>query len=263
MPTVLVREVLRRASVLLTDAAPQFHRHGQNEMVDWLNDAQVAVAKFLPAACSRIDAVRLQPGTRQYIGSIPAADCKPGDGSVPAVPVIGTALLDIIRNMGANGATPGRPVRVVDRKTLDASSNGWHTEAAEVIKAFVYDPATPRHFYVSPGVPAGSNVWVELSYTAQPLRIPAGTGGAGAESYRADGDSIVTITIADEFIDDLVNYIVARANMKPVEWADAAKAVAFTSLFTGSLNAKVEALTGHNPNLKFLPFAMAPIGAAK
>ena len=68
--------------------------------------------------------------------------------------------------------------------------------------------------------------------------------------------------MSDEYIDDLVNYIVARANMKPVEWADGNKAAYFTSLFTGSLNAKVVAVTGNNPNLTRLPFAPEPVGRA-
>lgn len=253
MPTVLVKDVLSRASTLLLDSAPQFHRHKQPEMLDWLNDAQVAIAKFLPSACSRIDAIKLKPGTKQSIASIDAADCKPGDGSTPAAPVIGTQLLSLVRNMGAAGTTPGRAIRVQPRDALDTQDPDWHTKTGTVVRGFIADPATPHDFYVTPGVPASPAVWVEASYTAQPLRIPAA-------DYSA---STATITIADEFIDDLVNYIVARANMKPVEWVDAAKAVAFASMFTSSLNAKVEALTGHNPNLKFLPFAPAPIGAAK
>jgi hypothetical protein len=70
------------------------------------------------------------------------------------------------------------------------------------------------------------------------------------------------IQVRDEFIDDLVNYVVARANMKDAEWADANKAQFFQSMFLGSLNAKVAAITGSNPNLKRLPFAPEPIGAA-
>lgn len=228
MPTVLVKDVLSRASNLLLDAAPQFHRHPQP--------------------------IKLKPGTKQSIASIAAADCKPGDGSNPTAPVIGTQLLSLVRNMGAAGTTPGRAIRVQPRDALDTQDPDWHTKTGTVVRGFIADPATPHEFYVTPGVPAaGTTVWVEASYTAQPLRIP----------YADYSASNVTITIADEFIDDLVNYIVARANMKPVEWVDAAKAVAFASMFTSSLNAKVEALTGHNPNLKFLPFAPAPIGAAK
>ena len=68
--TVLVRDLIRRVSVLLQDTAPQFERWPEQELVDWLNDAQVAITKFLPAACARVDAIRLKPGTRQSIETI-------------------------------------------------------------------------------------------------------------------------------------------------------------------------------------------------
>ena len=262
MPTALMRDVLWRASVLLQDTSPQFQRAPEHEMVDWAQDAETAITKFLPAACSRIDAVRLKPGTKQSIESIAAAYCKPGDGTTPTVPIIGTQVLDLIRNLGVDGLTAGKSIRVVSRKQLDIVNSDWHSVVDTVVRSFVYDPATPRYFWVTPGVHATTQVWIEIAYTAQPLKIP-NTGTAGAELYSFSGASAQTITIADEFIDDIVNYIVARANMRPVEWADAQKANAFASMFTGSLNAKVTALTGNNPNLKFLPFAPEPIGEAK
>ncbi|HWH83243.1 MAG TPA: DUF6682 family protein [Burkholderiaceae bacterium] len=258
--TVLVREVLARASALLQDTVPQFARQPEAEMVDWLNDAQVAITKFLPAACSRIDAIKLKPGTRQSIETIDAIECIPGDGSTPAAAVHGTQLLDVLRNMGADGATPGKAIRLTERTVLDSQSPLWHTLTGAAVSSFMYDPRTPRYFYVTPGVVGA--MWVEIAFTAQPIKIPAG-GAPGAEIYGAGGSSAVTISVADEFADDLTDYIVARTNMRETEWADATKATAFAQRFMNSLNAKVTALTGNNPNLKQLPFAPDPIGRAK
>lgn len=262
--TVLVKDVLYRAGVLLQDVVPQFVHYPEHEMVDFLNDAQVAVTKFLPAACSRLDAIKLKVGSRQSIDTIAAVDCKPGDGSTPAVPIYGNQLLDIARNMGIDGLTAGRAIRGISRKDMDGQNPSWHTaaNAAGVITLFMYDPVTPRYFYVFPPVPSSPVVWVEAAYNAQPLKIP-NTGTVGSELYLIGGGSTTTISVADEYIDDLVNYTVARANMKDVEWADGNKAVMFTNMFLGSLNAKVAALTGSNPNLKQLPFAPEPIGQAK
>jgi len=261
--TILVREALRRASKLLGDITPQFQRHPEQECVDFLNDAAMAVVKFLPAAGSRLDAVRLLPGTRQSIESIAASYCKPGDGSTPTAPILGINLLGVVRNMGADGLTPGRTVRVVDRKMLDAQDPDWHlsTRASTAIKSFAFDPQMPRYFYTTPPVHASTQVWVELAYNAQPQKVP-NTGTPGAELYLSDGASTATIPLPDEFIDDIVNYIVARCNMKDQEWADANKAAYFANQFLSSLNGKVMALTGANPNLKLLPFAPEPIGAA-
>jgi len=261
--TVLVKDVLWSVSVLLQDTVPQFQRHVEVELVDWLNDAQVALTKFLPAACSRVAAIKLAPGTRQSIEKILIANCKPAEGGTPPADIYGTQLLDVYRNMGADGLTPGRVVRNTERRVLDSQSPTWHTVIGAAVSSYMYDPATPRYFLVTPGVPV-DGLWVEAAFTAQPTRIPAG-GAPGSEKYDKAGagtGAAVAISVNDEHRDDLINYCVARANMKPVEWANADKAVAFSQMFLNSLNAKVTALTGNNPGLKQLPFAPEPIGRA-
>lgn len=262
--TILVKDAIWRISSLLQDVSPQFTRWPEKEIVNWLNDAHLAVTKFLPAACSRIDAIKLAPGTRQSIEAIAAANCKPGDGTVPAGPVLGTQLLDVIRNMGADGATPGKGIRMMadGRDVLDAQSPNWHSETGTAVSGYMYDPRTPRYFYVTPGAPASSALWAEVAYTAQPVAIP-NTGAVGSELYLIGGVNTTKIGLADEHIDDLVNYTCARALMKDAEFAGGSALVAgFTSMFTGSINAKVIAITGNNPNLKRLPFAPEPIGRA-
>lgn len=260
MPTVTVREVLWRASGLLQDTKPQYYRHAEADMVDALNDAQIAIAKFLPSSCSRVDSVRLVPGTKQSIQAIPAAYCKPGDGSTPSLPIQGNTLLDVVRNMGADGLTPGRAIRIVPGKTMDAQDRDWHTSVGTAVKAYVYDPATPRYFWVYPGVHATTPVWVDLSFTAQPLKIPAGAAEDATAVYGYAGSNGQLITIADEHIDDLVNYVVARMLYRPSEWTDAQKGDRFAAMFTGSLNAKVQAVTGTNPNIRHLPLANGTAG---
>jgi hypothetical protein len=262
--TILVRDAIWRISGLLQDVSDQFTNWPEVEIVNWLNDAHLAITKFLPAACSRVDAIRLKPGTLQSIESIPAANCIPGDGSTPAVPILGTQLLDIICNMGTDGLTPGNSVRLLPdgREVLDTQSNGWHGVVGTSVSYYLFDPRTPRYFHVYKGVHATTPVWVRAAFTAQPIAIPAG-GAPGSEIYNVGGGSTVKISIADEHIDDLVNYTVARAYMKNAKQGSAQSAAVFASMFTGSLNAKVMALTGNNPNLQRLPFAAEPIGQAK
>ena len=260
MPTVLVRDVLWRASGLLQDTKPQFYRHAEADMVDALNDTQVALAKFLPSACSRVDTLRLAPGTKQSIASIAPASCKPGDGSTPSTPIQGTQVLDVIRNMGADGLAAGRTIRLVPGKVMDAQNRDWHTEAGTAVKAYVYDPATPRYFWVWPGAHPTTPVWVDVSYTADPLRIPPGAAEDAAAVYGKAGSNTLTISVADEYIDELVYYVVARMLYRPSEWADAQKGDRFTALFTTALNAKVQALTGVNPNIRHLPMASGQTG---
>ena len=262
--TILVKDAIWRISVLLQDVSPQFARWPEKEIVNYLNDAHLAITKLLPAASSRIDAIKLSPGTRQSIETIAAANCKPGDGSVPAVPVLGTQVLDVIRNMGADGLTPGNAIRLLSdgREVMDSQTPGWHAITGAAVTGYMYDPRMPRYFYITPGAPVSPAMWAEVAFTAQPIAIP-NTGTAGAELYLAGGASVTKISVADEHIDDLVNYACARAYMKNATFAANGPAAAnYTALFTGSLNAKVTALTGNNPNLQRLPFAPEPIGAA-
>lgn len=259
--TFLVREALWRVSSLLNDTDPQFEHWPEIELVQWLNDAHLAIAKFLPVASSRVDSIKLKPGARQSIESIAAADCLPGDGVALLAPILGSSLLSVNCNMGADGSTPGDAIRIVDREVLDVQVPGWRTKTGLKVRAFTYDPNTPRYFNVSPAVPPSPAVWAEVAYNAQPVRIPPG-GEPGTPVYHYGGTNAVRISVADEHMDDLVNYTVARARMKNNSATAEGKAGDFVALFVNSINAKVTAITGTNPNLKRLPLVTEPIGAA-
>jgi hypothetical protein len=256
--TTLVKDVIWRASSLLQDTNPQFARWTEHDLVDWLNDGQAAICKYIPMAASRLDAVQLTVGTRQSLGSIPALALKPGDGSTPSAAVSAMTIFDVVRDMGANGTTPGAVLRRTQRQILDAVSPLWHTKKADVPSSWMYDPINPTYFYVTPGLRAPR--WIEISYAAAPVRLPSGA--AGAELYAYSGSSAAGLSISDEFVDDVVNYMVARANLTESEGADVAKATAFGNLFLSSINAVLAARTGTNPNLRQLPFAPVPLARA-
>lgn len=251
--TTLVRELLWRVSSQLLDTSPQFKRWGETELVFWLNDAQRAIAKFLPWSCARVDAVKLVAGTRQSIETILAANVIPGDGSSPAN-VNGRVLQDVIRNMGADGATPGTSIRLLRREDLDTNRTDWHTAAGAPISGYVFDPRTPKVFYVYPPVPSATAQWVELSYLAHPKDITAAA--PGNSLYSESGGNATTISVDDIYVDDIANYITARAHMKDAEAAgNNLMAAYYTQQFVSSINAQAAALTGVNPNLQSLPFA--------
>lgn len=245
--STLIKEVLYRASDLLHDLNPQFKRWTQKAMVNYLNDGQIAIAKYLPQSCSRVDAVKLSTGTRQNIDKLLAASIKPGDGST-AVDTYGVAFLDILNNMGADGLTPGAAVRVVERDMLDAMDPDWHTRTGSAVEGVAFDTRFPRTFFVTPGVTG--NVWVNLAYIAIPAKVP----NVGTEDYGHAGTNTTVISISDVHMDDLVNYIMARAYLRDGEVSTSAlQARNYTSLFAESINAQVKTATGTNPNLKALP----------
>lgn len=244
--SILVKDVLYRVSAQLHDISPQFTRWTQRELVLWLNDGQKAIAKYMPSSCARVDSVKLTPGTKQSIERIAAANIIPGDGSTPS-DVYGHYLQTVVRNMGLNGLQPGNSIRVVDREVLDANNPAWHTVTSGSVSQYTFDPRYPKIFYVSPGVPTGG-LWVEISYLANPVEV------SSAGSYGMDGNDLTKISVDDKYVDDLVNYILARAYMKDAEFAaNGSLAQAHANLFTASINAQVAALTGVNPNLQSLP----------
>lgn len=256
--STLVKDLLERVSVQLHDASPQFTQWTQRELVHALNDGQRAIAKYLPPSCSRVDVIKLTAGTRQSISRIAAANVIAGDGSAVTADIIGNNLQHVIRNMGSNGATPGRAILITDHEALDSADPYWHSSTGNTILQYTFDPKTPDNFYVVPGVPAGSNVWAEISYLSDPVEVPL-TGDYGVNSA-----STTKISIDDKYVDDLVNYILARAYIKDAEYAgEGGLASAHAQMFLSSLNAQAQAMTGINPNLQSLPMQNAATPAAR
>jgi hypothetical protein len=256
----LVRDVLWRVSDLLQDVKPQYARYPERSLVRWLNDAQVAVVKYLPTAGARNDILRLRAGTLQSIESIQLADLKPLTGLAPTQVVKGTTLFRVRRNQGADGLSTGRTIKLVDGDELEAFTPDWHTSSKAIIKEYVYDPRNPLVFYVNPGVPP-TGWWALVEYAALPDPIAAG-GAPGSELYALTGANVTTVGLPDENLDELVNYVCARALMQESNVANDASAATFVKLFTDALDNKRQQLTGSNPNLQRLPFAGTPDGQA-
>lgn len=250
--TTPVREFLHGVSTALMDMQPQYARWPEVELVRYLNWGQRAIAKYLPQAGARVDAIKLAAGSRQDLTKVLAANIKPGAG-VAAADTYGITLVDVVRNMGANGQTPGRSISVIDRQSLDSIDPDWHTREGSAVREYVTDPRTPLVFYVTPTV-AGT-WWIEVSWMAEPKQIPAG-GAPGSEVYKHDGASNEVLGIADQFIDDLHNYVMAVALQKGSKNVqNIPKSQVHAGLFLSSINAQASVITGVSPNLKQLPFA--------
>jgi hypothetical protein len=250
--TTLVREFFRRVSTQLQDLdaqAGQFYRFKQSMLVDATNDGQRVLAKYLPSSCSRVDVIKLVPGTKQSIELITAARIKPSDGST-AVDMHGNRLISLpIRNMGANGLTPGRAIRPGSRAVLDAISPNWHTEVGTAVREVIYDPQTPKYFWVYPGV-GTTDVWLDIPWLPDPIAIPQ---GAAVDTYKFDGVSTVLLSIDDKNVDDLMNYVIARARLMDGEDSSLVEAGIHTQMFVSSINTQAVAAGLPNPKLQSLP----------
>ena len=91
-----------------------------------------------------------------------------------AIPDAACALIDIVRNMGVAGTTPGYAITVADRQTLDTANAGWHdADGSTVIDNYTYDDRSPTIFYVTPPVHATTKVYVEICYAKSPTAVTA------------------------------------------------------------------------------------------
>ena len=249
--STLVCDFLWSVSVTLIDTAPQFRRWGERELLGYVTDGQRALAKYLPRVATRIDTIRLAAGTRQSIRKIQAASVKPGDGMAP-FDMEGKQLVGLVRNMGADGLTPGAVISPIERQVLDGTDRLWHASTGTAVDHLIFDPRLQTEFYVYPGV-GTSPVWVEAMFAISPPAIPdPATDG----EYAKGGTSTVSLYVGDEYIDELRAYVLARAYSKDAENpASAQLAAAYGAAFLTSLNLMVQAATGNNPNLTMLPFA--------
>lgn len=124
------------------------------DKVRYLNLAQRMVVLVRPDANSTTQAVKLVAGTKQSI---------PNDGLV---------LLDFVRNMGADGLTPGYPVRETDRKVLDSFNRLWHKASGKsFITEYSFDDRVATDFYVTPPVSSTVDVWGEIVYSKTPTVV--------------------------------------------------------------------------------------------
>jgi hypothetical protein len=250
--TTLVKDFIWRVCQSMNDYDPQYVTWPETEIVQAINDGQNAILKFVPTACTRVDAIKLAQKCLQSIDAIPQANIVPSDGSaVPAAGIKGRQLLSLDCNMTTNGTIEGAIVRITDRYDLDVSDPLWQTRTGTTVREYAYNAVDPKHFRVSP-TPAGANQWVRLTYTAYPARIPDG-GAPGSQIYFFGSVTATLLSIDDANVDDLFWYVTSRLNMKDdakskPQWVSMAQ-----NNFAASINAQVEALKGLNPNIKHLP----------
>lgn len=125
--------------------APTAENHAN--WLDWLNDAQRAVVLVRPDAFSLTTNLTLVVGPKQ---SLPAGY---------------TRIIAVTRNMGADGATSGRTVNLVDGADLSAVNENWYSATPKSpVRDLVYnDKKDPLTFWVSPPAVAGWKIEATLA----------------------------------------------------------------------------------------------------
>ncbi len=152
---MLVSELIIRAAKDFSDydadGSTNDEKYTEVKIEDWLDYYHAALRQLVlvrPDAHYKTVSVTLVSGTKQTL---------PSDA---------LRLIDITRNMGTDGSTPGAPVTEIPRSDLDDSLLDWHTADGEIaINHFSYNIKTPKKFFVTPPVHASTVVQVEMDYS--------------------------------------------------------------------------------------------------
>ena len=154
MGTILSSTLIASASELAQDDTNEVW--STPEALGWLNDGQRSVCILRPDANVLNHSVVLIPGTKQTI--------------------TGRRIMDIMRNMGSDGNTPGRAITIVDKKVMDEFNFDWHIATpATVIEEYMYDIRDPNTFYVSPPADGATPPYVEISEAVNPTDMTVTT----------------------------------------------------------------------------------------
>jgi len=191
-------------------------RWPRQELLRYINDAQREIVLQRPDASAVTAALQLVANnTRQQI------------------PAIGTRLIEIVRNLGTDGLTAGKAIRLTAREVLDSQVPNWHsTPTSATITHFVFDIRNPRVFYVYP-VPA-SAVYVEAVYSAAPTDLAS---------------EAAVITLDDVYANAIIAFVLMRAYQKDEDFAANSDQAAFwAQAFMTALGVRTQADGGLNPN---------------
>ena len=195
-------DVINRVRVLLNDDGT---RWPDSELFYWISDAQRLVGLVRPDSTSASEVVSLVAGTKQ---TIPSTSFR---------------LLDVMHNIGSDGSTIGRAIKLTDRDQLETQNPYWQTVAQkDEVRQYMYDPRTPSIYYVTP--PAKASTKIEIVTQKSPSNITAST------------DNLALI---DAYFEVVVNYVMYRAYSKDNEYAaNSANANNYLQLVLSTLGLK-------------------------
>lgn len=204
---MLASDVIDRARDILKD--PAAVRWTDDTLLRWVGDGQRAIAEVDTGAASVSVAVQVvgDSNTQTFAGL----------GITDAV-----RLLDVPRNMGVDGLSPGTAIREVDYETARSYDGGLNSAPGNPVYDFMYRPEVEKQtFYIYPQITAAIPWYIEVIYLK---RITDPT---------ALGD---TLAIDTEYLSILVDYIVARALSVDDEEGSEAKSQSHAQAFAAALS---------------------------
>lgn len=159
------------------------------QMLNLFNLAGRRMVALQPKVYTRTRNLKLRAGSSQILSATP--------------PGLGLEIIDVIRNMGTDGTTPGRAVRQTDRSLITRYVPTFSTDTANTDSS-VWDwwpiAEYPEQFYVHPQ--SDGNGYVELEQAEVPPDIVYDAGGA----WRS-----LAIPTSDNYLDGYINGILFQA----------------------------------------------------
>jgi len=147
--TILAQDLINDIAAELSDET--FVTWTVPELLSYLNSATRRISLVRPDASSVVKTVQLVAGTKQALVT--------GD----------RRLLNVVRNMGDDGVTPGKTITSTDMRSMDLYNPSWHKDTAKTsIDHFMYDEETPDTFFVTPPVHATTQVHIEIKVAQNP-----------------------------------------------------------------------------------------------
>lgn len=218
---------MRRASTVLQDAGST--RWTYPEMLDWLNDSLLEISNVAPELLSEIRVISLISGTLQTL------------------PADTTRMLRAICNVSGAQApyTRGAAITPISHAILTAQLPDWQSTAtlpySAVVNHIIYDPVTPRDFYVVPGNNGSGKIEAAFSVRATPIALPGSP--LSLASYTAN------IPVDDIYANAILDYVLYRALQKELAVPGAAeKAMMHYQAFAGAIGASAQAMPRTTPS---------------
>lgn len=213
MATVTAQHIIDEVSRALNDDTHV--RWTEDDVLTYISAGQREIVLIRPSARSETSVVTLASGTKQTI------------------PASALTLIDVVRNMGANGSTPGRAPRRIDREIMDATRPDWHAETEDgVVLNWSFDNRDPTTFYVSPPQPAVSPHQLEIMYSMAPAAVTAASD---------------VIDVDDAYAPALFYYSMFRALSKNASGGDRNQSGTWYAAFLQALGARKMAASELHP----------------
>jgi hypothetical protein len=204
------------AAELYSDIA--YDRISTTTWMRYLNAAIRALILVRPDAGAVVESVQLVAGIKQTL------------------PTGALRLLDIIRNMGADGATAGKICTPSSRHHVNYSNLLWPAASGDTaIENFCYDAEMPSVYYVTPPVHATTAVYVEMATSQLPTKITATTD---------------VVNVNDIFFEPIIQYMLYKAYAADDEGAEKQSAEGHFQKFIQLVGAEKKVSLDYGPEKK-------------